>query len=352
MTKARPSHKFIDTNIRELRGQVLGWYDAHKRDLPWRDGHDPYKTWLSEIMLQQTTVTAVKPYFARFLALWPSVQALAAAPLEDVLHEWAGLGYYARARNLHSCAQVVVSDHDGTFPQDQASLKSLPGIGDYTSAAITAIAFDKPAVVVDGNVERIMARLFAVKAALPKAKPILREKAALLMEGYADRPGDFAQALMDIGSNICRPKNPDCEACPLQDNCAASAQGEPAAYPKRAAKKARPHKQGFVYWVKDGAGRVLTHRRPARGLLGGMLGLPTSDWAVKPSDHLDFLSSVQPTNHTVQHVFSHFDLTLNICYAKLKGDLPGGYQFSDAQALEGLPTLFAKARDVMQQCHE
>ncbi len=267
-----------------LRERVLAWYDAHARDLPWRvrpadraagRRPDPYRVWLSEIMLQQTTVPHATPYFLAFTARWPTVAALAAAPEADVMAAWAGLGYYARARNLIACARRVAGELGSVFPDTEAGLAVLPGVGPYTAAAIAAIAFDAPANVVDGNVERVVARLFAVEAPLPAAKPALRSLAASLVTD--ERPGDWAQALMDLGAMVCTPASPICAICPAAEDCRARAGGAPQTYPRRTAKSERPKRHGAAYLLTRGD-RVALVRRPARGLLGGMLALPTSDW--------------------------------------------------------------------------
>jgi A/G-specific adenine glycosylase len=260
---------------------LLAWYDRERRALPWRVAPgltaDPYRVWLSEIMLQQTTVKAVIPYYLDFLRRWPSVEALAAASLDDVLAAWAGLGYYSRARNLHACALAVVEQHGGRFPASEAALKELPGIGPYTAAAIAAIAFGEMATAVDGNVERVVARLFAVTEPLPACKPALRRLAERLTP--AARAGDHAQAMMDLGATVCTPKQPSCRMCPIAELCAARAQGLAALLPMRSAKPERPVRLGVAFVALREDGAVLLRRRPARGLLGGMLEVPSSDWA-------------------------------------------------------------------------
>ena len=259
---------------------LLAWYDRHARVLPWRarrgERADPYRVWLSEIMLQQTTVKAVAPYYARFLSRWPTVGALAAASLDDVLRAWAGLGYYARARNLHACAKAVVERHGGQFPNDVAALRALPGIGDYTAAAVAAIAFDAPAVPVDGNVERVVSRLFAVEEELPAAKPVIKRLAASLLP--ADRAGDFAQALMDLGATICSPKRPACALCPWTDACLANERGDQETFPRKAPKREGQLRCGAPLSCCASDGRVLLRRRPDKGLLGSMMEVPGSDW--------------------------------------------------------------------------
>ena len=259
---------------------LLAWYDRHRRVLPWRavppERGDPYRVWLSEIMLQQTTVKAVAPYYARFLARWPDVRALAAAPLEEVLKTWAGLGYYARARNLHACARAVVERHGGEFPASEAALRALPGIGAYTAAAIAAIAFDAPASPVDGNVERVVARLFAVAEPLPGAKPELRRRARSLTPQR--RAGDFAQAMMDLGATICTPKKPACALCPWNASCAARARGDAETFPRHTPKREGALRRGAAFVAHRADGFFLVRTRPAKGLLGGMTEVPTTEW--------------------------------------------------------------------------
>jgi A/G-specific adenine glycosylase len=296
---------------------LLAWYDRHRRVLPWRarrgERADPYAVWLSEIMLQQTTVRAVAPYYARFLERWPTVTALAAAPLDDVLKLWAGLGYYARARNLHACAKTVAADHGGRFPDDIESLLALPGIGAYTAAAIAAIAFDRPAVPVDGNVERVVTRLCAIEATLPAAKPEIRECAALLAPQR--RHGDFAQALMDLGATICTPKNPACGLCPWSDVCVARQRGDQDTFPRKLPKREGALRRGAAFVARRADGALLVRTRPEKGLLGGMTEVPTTEWSANFRDD-DALASA-PLDAAwyrcvgeVTHVFTHFPLQL------------------------------------------
>jgi A/G-specific adenine glycosylase len=323
---------------------LLHWYDAHARVLPWRSPPgaslpDPYRVWLSEIMLQQTTVATVKAYFERFTTRWPTVAALAAADEGDVMAAWAGLGYYSRARNLVACARVLAADG---FPRDEPGLRGLPGVGPYTAAAIAAIAFGQRAVVVDGNVERVVARLFAVKTPLPGAKPELKRLAGTITPEA--RCGDFAQAMMDLGATVCVPRSPRCGACPLSGGCTAYAGGDPGSYPRRAPKLAKPERTATACWIERD-GQVLLVRRPAKGLLGGMLALP-STLAVTE------VLNAEPGAilGTVTHVFTHFRLTLTVAVASLD---PGCVLPPDARwwsitklADAGLPTLFAKAAAV------
>ena len=259
---------------------LLAWYDRHRRTLPWRAPpgvrSDPYRVWLSEIMLQQTTVKAVAPYYARFLARWPDVRALAGAPLDDVLKAWAGLGYYARARNLHACARTVVERHDGEFPRTEDALRMLPGIGAYTAAAIAAIAYDAPATPVDGNIERVIARLYAINTPLPAAKPEIYRLACTMTP--ARRVGDFAQAMMDLGATLCTPKTPACALCPWNEDCAAFARGDAEAFPRRAPKREGALRRGAAFVALRADGYLLVRTRPAKGLLGGMTEVPTTVW--------------------------------------------------------------------------
>jgi A/G-specific adenine glycosylase len=337
---------------------ILAWYDRHARKLPWRVGPkdraqgarpDPYRVWLSEVMLQQTTVPAVKGYFERFVARWPDVAALAAAPREEVLKEWAGLGYYARARNLKACADMVAGKLGGEFPACSAGLEELPGIGGYTAAAIAAIAFDEPAVVVDANIERVLSRAFAIETPLPAAKKVIREHQARLTPRY--RAGDYAQGLMDLGTAICTPKRPACSLCPWEDSCAAHAIGAEERYPVKAAKAERPTRYGaaFVAVRRDGA--VLLRQRGESGLLGGMSEVPGSEWQIRISElnpiadapvEADWRLVAQP----IVHVFTHFRLILTVYRGDLDLDVPSppGSWWSVPRELPGeaLPSLMKK----------
>ncbi len=307
-------------------------------------------------MLQQTTVATVGPYFNRFIAKWPTVKALAKAPLDDVLSAWAGLGYYARARNLHKCANVVANDYKGRFPETIEALESLPGIGEYTANAIAAIAFDKPACVVDGNVERVVSRLFLIKVPLPEGKKPIKEKMRMLTDGRTDSPGDFAQSMMELGATICTPKSPKCPICPVRDYCAAYEKGVQETLPARAPKKTKPKKFGFVYWVeRKSDGAILFERRDEKGMLGGMTGLPTSAWTpdLTEKDHIPGLSpAAEAEKAKVLHSFTHFDLELRIIRARLKNDrISGNNRFWIARREMdglGLPTLFRKAVKLMK----
>ncbi|KIT16686.1 A/G-specific adenine glycosylase [Jannaschia aquimarina] len=328
---------------RQAADRLMGWYDAHARDLPWRvppgaaARPDPYRVWLSEVMLQQTTVAAVREYFHRFTRIWPDVHALAAAEDPDVMAAWAGLGYYARARNLLACARVVSRDLDGTFPDTEDGLRALPGIGPYTAAAIAAIAFDRPAVVVDGNVERVMARLFAIRTPLPAAKPAIRDAAAALTPER--RPGDHAQAVMDLGATICTAKSPSCLLCPLKPDCAGHAAGIAATLPAKAPKKAKPTRRGYVYLARRGSD-WLTERRPDKGLLGGMAAFPTSDWSEAPAEAPPFDAPWRDAGE-VRHTFTHFHLILTVRVAEATGN-PDRGQWTPLDPA-ALPTLFRKA---------
>ncbi len=327
---------------------LLNWYDRNARALPWRvppgsrDTPDPYRVWLSEIMLQQTTVTAVIPYFDRFTTRWPTVQSLAAADDAEVMAAWAGLGYYARARNLLACARTVAKL--GSFPALEASLRSLPGIGPYTAAAIASIAFNERAAVVDGNIERVVTRLFAIATPLPQAKPAIRAHVDTLTPH--DRPGDFAQSMMDLGSAICTPRAPRCPNCTLASHCTAHAQGNPEAYPVKAPKPARPLKRGTVFWLEHD-GHVLLITRPAKGLLGGMLALPTGPWKIGEPDltGAPVETAWQITPAAVRHGFTHFELVLDLATAQVAKRPAGEGTWHPIEDLPqtGLPTLFRKA---------
>jgi len=298
---------------------LLAWYDRHRRVLPWRarrgERADPYAVWLSEIMLQQTGVKTVAPYYARFLTRWPTVTALAATRLDDVLRAWAGLGYYARARNLHACAKAVVERHSGIFPNDLAALRELPGIGDYTAAAVASIAFDHAAVPVDGNVERVVSRLFAIEQELPAAKPEIKRLATSLLP--ARRTGDFAQALMDLGATICSPKNPACALCPWNEVCVARALVRQEEFPRKAPKREGKLRRGAAFVALRADGRVLLRQRPEKGLLGSMTEVPGSDWghdfdvatALKAAP---LKAKWRKLPGVVTHVFTHFPLELTI----------------------------------------
>jgi len=341
------------TNAQKASTALLDWYDDNARVMPWRvppadriagQRPDPYAVWLSEVMLQQTTVAAVTGYFIRFTARWPTVQALAAAPDGAVMGEWAGLGYYARARNLLKCARVVSENHDGKFPDNYDDLMELPGIGPYTAAAIAAIAFDQPEVVVDGNVERVMARLFDISIPLPTAKPALKAKAASLTPKH--RPGDYAQAVMDLGATICAVRTPACGLCPVSDHCDARRAGTAPDLPKRTPKKPKPTRRGIIYLAQNQTGEWLLERRPDKGLLGGMLGWPTSDWTDAPRDEPPFAADWKIESGEVRHTFTHFHLILSVRTAIAPADCTPSTGFFLPKTVfrpSDLPTVMRKA---------
>lgn len=334
-----------------FRAALLQWYDAHQRTLPWRSlaREHPrgdlraYYVWLSEIMLQQTTVPAVMPYFLRFIDAWPDVNALAGADEDSIMQAWAGLGYYSRARNLHRCARMVAHDLGGRFPDTEEGLLTLPGVGPYTAAAIASIAFDRPATVIDGNVDRIIVRLHALRDPIRVVKPDIRRLAVPYFIRPEDdsRAGDFAQAMMDLGATICTPKKPACALCPVRASCSAAALGIAAELPAPPATKIRPMRAAIAYVITDEAGRVMIEKRPEKGLLAGTYGLPCTPW--RDIDR-------RPAAAAIRHVFTHFELYLDIAYAKA-GDLPAGLAADmnilwatreDISAM-GFPSLFQKA---------
>jgi A/G-specific adenine glycosylase len=340
----------------DLSQRLLAWYDTNARALPWRvpplrsqqgERPDPYRVWLSEIMLQQTTVAAVKSYFQNFTQRWPTVFALADAKDADVLAAWAGLGYYARARNLLKCARLVATDFGGVFPSDREVLQSLPGIGPYTSAAIAAIAFGQSEVVVDGNVERVMARLFAVNSPLPKAKPELISLASNLTPEH--RAGDYAQAVMDLGATICTPRKPLCSSCPWSSECKAFKTGIAAELPRRTPKKPKPTRFGIIYIARRNDGAWLLEQRVDSGLLGGMLGWPGSDWTDYPEARQPFPSNWQQLPGEVRHTFTHFHLILKVEIALANsGTIPETGKFvanADFRPSD-MPTVMRKAYDL------
>ncbi|WEK47511.1 MAG: A/G-specific adenine glycosylase [Candidatus Andeanibacterium colombiense] len=331
---------------RTISEHLLGWYRSHARSLPWRAppgsrAPDPYRVWLSEVMLQQTTVGAVIPYFAKFLALWPSVEALAAAPEADVMAAWAGLGYYSRARNLVACARAVAQL--GAFPETEEGLRALPGLGAYTAAAVAAIAFGKRAVVVDANVERVVARLFAISDPLPGGRAAIRAATDSITPEQG--AGDFAQALMDLGTAICTPRDPKCLLCPLSAECAGRAGGDPARFPVKAAKKPKPERVGTAFWIERD-GKVWLVTRPPSGMLGGMRALPDDGWIARQDG-----SGKPPVTGgwreagAVKHTFTHFHLTLRLWVLDAEGEPEGPGEWWPVERLEqaGLPTVFLKA---------
>jgi len=338
---------------------LLAWYDRHARQMPWRVGPDarragcrpdPYHVWLSEVMLQQTTVAAVHDYFHRFVDRWPDVRALAAAEDGQVMGEWAGLGYYARARNLLKCARIVAADHDGRFPETRDGLLRLPGIGPYTAAAIAAIAFDEPATVVDGNVERVMTRLYAVQTPLPAAKPELAALAERLTP--RNRPGCHAQAVMDLGATICTPKSPACGLCPLNTPCAARAAGIQADLPRKTPKRPKPVRRGIAYIARRSDGAWLLERRPETGLLGAMLGWPGTDWTTAaPAETPPVAADWYDPGVVVRHTFTHFHLQLALRVTEVGPDaVPERGQFVPAAQFrrDELPSVMRKALDLVQ----
>jgi A/G-specific adenine glycosylase len=326
-----------------LSTALLSWYDDHARVLPWRQARqDPYRVWLSEIMLQQTTVAAVKDYFLKFESKWPRVEDLAAAPLDDVLKAWAGLGYYARARNLHACAKVVAHELGGQFPRTLEGLQALPGIGPYTAAAIAAIAFDVPAAAVDGNVDRVISRFYAIEEPLPQSKPRIRELAQALVP--QKQAGDFAQAMMDLGATVCTPKSPACGNCPWTDECAARAKGIAASLPRKALKKKVPTRRAHVYWISDHNGAVLVRQRPMKGLLAGMTEFPSSEWSEgKAAFTPPFAAEWKRLRGVVEHTFTHFNFEMTVWATRRKTPALGG-RFVDIETLgdEALPSVMRK----------
>lgn len=340
----------IDQKTGDIAALLLAHYDVHARDLPWRKlpGHrlpDPYHVWLSEIMLQQTTVAAVGPYFQKFTQTWADFAALGAANEADVMAAWAGLGYYARARNLVKCARAVTSEHGGQLPNTEAQLLRLPGIGPYTAAAISAIAFDQRAVVVDANIERVVSRLFAIFTPLPQAKPLIREATDAITPDA--RAGDFAQAMMDLGAGICSVRNPSCMLCPLNDDCAAFRLGDAEAYPVKPPKKAKPHRTGTAYWVQQGDAVWLVTRKD-KGMLGGMRALPDDNWSARTDGNgvAPFEADWQILPQSIAHIFTHFTLSLDIAVTAtvpVEIELDEG-EYWPVKSLDkaGLPTLFSK----------
>ncbi len=355
--RARVNKHSGSDKVPAFRKALLSWYDENSRDLPWRydpgEAADPYAVWLSEIMLQQTTVAAVIPYFLKFTALWPNIFALAAADINDVMKEWAGLGYYARARNLHKCAQVVAYERGGVFPEDQKELMTLPGIGEYTSAAIRTIAFGKSATVVDGNVERVMARVHGLKGDPKTLKKESKIHAGAYFEGFEQRPGDLAQAFMDLGATVCTPKTPRCAECPIKAYCSSGYLYSKGMPPQDMTNRAftKEKREGVAFWVHDETGRVLLQRRAPRGILGGVVGFPTCGWEHEPAES-QFLSCLESAEHLaisapVKHSFTHFDLVLKLRVTSLCGKvtIPESFFWCSAQKLGsvGFPSLFSKA---------
>lgn len=331
-----------------LRSALLRWYDAARRDLPWRappsTRGDPYHILVSEVMLQQTTVATVRPRYAAFLARFPTVAALAAAPLDDVLHAWQGLGYYRRARALHACARAVVAEHGGRMPAGRAALESLPGIGPYTAAAVAAIAFDEPTVAVDGNVERVLSRLLALDEPLPGSRPYLRRAAEAL--AAPERPGDFAQALMELGALVCTPRSPTCLTCPWRPWCKAAVEGAPERYPVKAERRTRPERHATAFLLARADGAILFRRRPPEGLLGGMIELPSTPWQAEtdtdPGGHAPERAAWTALPGQVRHVFTHFALNLDLWRGESAGKAEGLWVRERDFGELALPTLTRK----------
>jgi A/G-specific adenine glycosylase len=335
--------------------RLLSWYDAHHRELPWRVSPDdlargvrpdPYRVWLSEVMLQQTTVEAVKSYFRAFVEKWPTVKALAAAPIDEVMKAWAGLGYYSRARNLKACADRIAA-LGGIFPDTEDGLRALPGIGAYTAAAIAAIAFDRQSAVVDGNVERVIARLHSIEMPLPQAKAEIRSVVADLVP--RERPGDFAQAMMDLGATICAPRRPRCMLCPVREDCSAVARGDPELYPVRPAKAQKPLRRGAAFVAIRSDGTVLLRKRPDKGLLGGMSEVPTTGWTARQDGATGITAAPFEADWQrvgqISHVFTHFALELDVFRTHMDCPAPAGHFWSDPEGIgrEALPSVMKKA---------
>ena len=343
-----------------MRRRILDWYDRHRRVLPWRalagQNADPYHVWLSEIMLQQTTVATVGPYFKSFCERWPKVEHLAAADLDEILHGWQGLGYYARARNMHLCAKIVSAELNGCFPKNEGELRKLPGIGDYTAAAISAIAFGKSANVVDGNVERVMARFYAVEEPLPRCKSILRALSAdISPKTNHGRPGDFAQAVMDLGATICTPRNPKCSICPWQPGCAAFEASIQKELPYKQKKAKKPIRRGVVFWVIHNDGSILLRKRPDKGLLAGMVEVPSTDWLDKEWTSANAKKAAPlkagwtKLPGIVRHTFTHFHLELWILKARVgnkENPNNGIWVMPDRLGEYALPTVMKKIIDL------
>ena len=346
-------------NIPKLQKDLLSWYEQHRRVMPWRAAKnktpDPYHVWLSEIMLQQTTVATVGPYFMKFIAKWPSIKALAKANLDEVLAAWAGLGYYARARNLHKCAQIITKEHAGKFPAAQETLMELPGIGPYTAAAISSIAFNQPAVAVDGNVERVVSRFFAIEEPLPASKATLRSHAAKLAAGNA-HPGDFTQAFMELGATVCLPRKPKCGSCPWEKSCQAHTRGIAEALPHKSVKAKNPVRYGKVFWIQKKSGAFLIEKRTGKGLYESMYQLPTTAWTLDKAEtkilphFYDKQLRFKPLKAVVQHSFTHFDLVLEIWTAQPHKDFracKGKFVSVEEIQTYALPSLMHK---VMRLC--
>jgi A/G-specific adenine glycosylase len=341
--------------------KLLNWYQTNQRELPWRTTTggvvNPYHVWLSEIMLQQTTVATVKPYFKKFILRWPTIEDLASAELDEILVQWQGLGYYARARNMHQCAAVVVADYGGHFPQDLKMLKKLPGIGEYTAAAILSIAFQKQATVIDGNVERVMSRLYAIETPLPQSKQEIKNYAEALTP--EKKPGDYAQAVMDLGATVCTPTSPRCLLCPLTEECKGYKTGKPEGFPVKLPKAKRPVKTGIVFWIENvDNGAVLLRKRPLKGLLAGMMEIPSTEWKVDTLNEVEALSEAPiitewiNTDKQINHTFTHFSLILKIYkgIVKSKTALPAHCLWCKKEKFDhyAIPTVMKKVIRIMQ----
>jgi A/G-specific adenine glycosylase len=347
-------------NFHALEEQILSWYDDHQRILPWRarPGHlsNPYHVWLSEIMLQQTTVVTVKDYFTKFVERWPTLESLATASLDEVFHAWQGLGYYSRARHLHECAQILVNDFKGIIPREEKILLTLPGIGPYTAAAIAAIAFDQPTVPVDGNIVRVFSRLYALTSPLPAVKQEVQSFVKQIVP--SQRRGDFAQGLMDLGATICRPKNPSCNMCPLQKICVGRSQGIASQLPHPAKKVEKPRRYGLIFWVENSRGEILLEKRPNKGLLAGLMSLPTTEWRNEPWEGLseEALSYApqgglnwEPLSAVVRHTFTHFHLELRIAKGTINVSHNGIWSSVEEFSTYAFPTVMKKVIRVMSE---
>lgn len=340
----------VDAKRLSVAPALLRWYDVHRRALPWRalpgEAPDPYRVWISEVMLQQTTVATVRPRFEAWVQRWPNVEALAAAPTDEVMAAWAGLGYYARARNLHAAARAITAA--GAFPRTEAELRALPGLGAYTAAAVAAIAFGARAVVVDANVERVVARLHAIETPLRGARAAIREGTDALTP--TERAGDFAQAMMDLGATICTPKRPRCLLCPVREWCDAFATGDPDRFPVKAPKPERPQRYGTAFWLEHD-GRVLLVRRPDTGLLGGMRALPTGPWEARPPGVAGAPADVgwRMLPDVVEHGFTHFRLQLALAVGFGDGHEAGEWWPVDELEVAGLPTVFRAAAETLRR---
>lgn len=345
-------------NQQEFSADLLNWYDANARQMPWRimpadslkgTYQHPYFTWLSEVMLQQTQVTTVREYFLKFITKWPTVHDLAAAETEDVMKAWAGLGYYSRARNLKKCADLIVAEYSGKFPSTVDDLKKLPGIGDYTASAISSIAFGKAVPVVDGNVERVISRIYRIETPIPAAKPQIRKITEKLLA--PKRTGDFAQAMMDLGATICTPRKPDCTICPVSDICQAYAKSAMERYPIKLPKKAKPTRKGATFVIINSTGAIYLQKRKTSGLLGGMSEVPTTDWnsnedGALGTDAAPLISGKKSdwqACKSIRHTFTHFHLELEVWVAKSEKTIGNGWWSAPDQiADEALPTVFTK----------